>query len=189
MQHPQIVDAHKFLQCRVISVVLSSCHAGLPIARPCAAMRHQSRSASWTYLPSDAVSLYVFAQVAALLTLQPQQQQQPLPQPVPMAIGSTSADVDDDEFLDPITYDIIVDPVIGNDGCTYNRTTAYDLMTKGSVMPGCREPFKLGADNVHFRSRLRRAHPHTEQLMRQETEDSPQVQSDFASYFRVCLTD
>ena len=99
-----------------------------------------------------------------------------------MATTNTDADVDDDEFLDPITFDVIVDPEIGNDGCTCDRSTAYELMTKGSVMPGCREPFKLGADNVHFRSRLRRAHPHTEQLMRQQREDSLQVQSYFASY-------
>ncbi len=28
---------------------------------------------------------------------------------------------DDDEFLDPVTGDMIVDPVIGSDGCTYDR--------------------------------------------------------------------
>ena len=37
---------------------------------------------------------------------------------------------DEDEFIDSITGDIIVDPVIGSNGCTYDRLTAYKLETK-----------------------------------------------------------
>ncbi len=89
---------------------------------------------------------------------------------------ATSSDAaDDDEFLDPVTFDIIVDPVIGSNGCTYDRFTAYQLMTQGSCMPGCDEPFKLVADNVHFRNLLRRAHPETAEAMRQQREDHLQV--------------
>ena len=87
-----------------------------------------------------------------MLTLRPPPRQQP-PQPLSDGGGISSGHAEYEEFLDPVTYDIIVDPVVGNDGCTYDRISAYELMTRGIVMPGCREPFKFGADNVHFRSR------------------------------------
>ncbi len=31
---------------------------------------------------------------------------------------------EDDEFLDPITKEVIVDPVVGSDGITYDRCAA-----------------------------------------------------------------
>ena len=85
--------------------------------------------------------------------------------------------VDEDEFLDPVTFELILDPVLGSNGCTYDRFTAYQLMTDSSVMPGCDGPFSIGMDNVEFRGRLRRAHPETEEAMRQQRQDCVKVRS------------
>lgn len=114
-----------------------------------------------------------FVQVEAALTTQPRRLL--APQELPSSSQSRGDAVDEDEFLDPITFDIINDPVFGSDGCTYDRSTAYQLMTQGSVMPGCAEPFRLRADNVHFRGRLRLVHPGTEDIMRQQREDTLKV--------------
>ncbi len=97
-----------------------------------------------------------------------------------------SSAADEDEFLDPITYDVIMDPVIGSNGSTYDRFTAYQLMMHGSVMPGCDEPFRICADNVHFRGRLRRAHLETEEAMRQQRYEFIEVRCDGASKLCGC---
>ena len=112
---------------------------------------------------------------AALTSQQPEP-----PSPEAPSTVSESADdaADEDEFLDPIMREVIVDPVVGNDGCTYDRFTAYQLMTQGSSMPCCDEPFRICVDNLHFRSRLRRAHPETEEAMRQQRQDCLEVLRD-----------
>ena len=37
----------------------------------------------------------------------------------------------DDTFYDPITLELIVDPVVASDGITYDRWSAFDLMEGG----------------------------------------------------------
>ncbi len=43
--------------------------------------------------------------------------------PVPAATPATDnvEDNDDEEFLDPVTKEVIIDPVVGSDGITYDR--------------------------------------------------------------------
>ena len=48
------------------------------------------------------------------------------------------------------------------------RLTAYKLAISGSRMPGAADGFSLGPDNVYFRTRLRQAHPETEDAMREQ---------------------
>ena len=45
------------------------------------------------------------------------------------------------------------------------RPTAHSLADRGSRMPGAEVGLPLGPDNVHFRRRLRAAHPETEQAI------------------------
>ena len=46
----------------------------------------------------------------------------PAPKPTPAPDNGESVDDDDDdEFLDPIMKEVIVDPVVGSDGITYDR--------------------------------------------------------------------
>ena len=106
------------------------------------------------------------AQVTAMLTSQlPEQPQPPSPKKTD----------DEDEFLDSVTAKIIVDPVVGSNGCTYDRLTAYKLMTQGCNMPGCDGPFTFAADNLHFRGRLRVAHPETEEAMARQRQECFEV--------------
>ena len=51
------------------------------------------------------------------------------------SIDNNSIADDDDEFLDPITGDVIVDPVVGSDGCTYDR--CYQSPVKSCMSAGC----------------------------------------------------
>ena len=130
----------------------------------------------------DSREISLHAQVTTALTTQRQQQPQ-LPQHTPpqQVLSSwqdtTDAAADADEFLDPITFDIIVDPVFGSNGCTYDRFTAYKLMSEACAVPGCDGPFTFGVDNVHFRGRLRRAHPETEAAMQQRRHDCLKVRN------------
>ena len=57
-----------------------------------------------------------------------------VPAQVDAAVGSKArpatndvepVDDEDDEFLDPITKEVIVDPVIGSDGITYDRCAPF----------------------------------------------------------------
>ena len=113
------------------------------------------------------------------LTSQPWQL--PMLQPVLEPRRPIEGDVDSDEFVDFFTQDVVVDPVIGSDGHTYDRFTAYKLMTEGSNLPGCSAPFTFGADNLHFRKRLRTAHPETEAAMLRRRQECIQVRRDAIS--------
>ena len=102
--------------------------------------------------------------------------------PVPNGSSTSAmggdADAGDSEFADPITREVIVDPVVGSDGLTYDRLTAYKLVKEGSFMPGSNGAFSFAADNVNFRSRLRAAHPETWGAMQQQRQDCLEVRCD-----------
>ena len=51
-----------------------------------------------------------------------------------------------------------------------HRLTAYKLAVRGSNMPCAAGTLSLGPDNLHFRRRLRRAYPGTEEAMREQRE-------------------
>ncbi|HET6346175.1 MAG TPA: U-box domain-containing protein [Myxococcota bacterium] len=53
-------------------------------------------------------------------------------------------------FVDYITYDLMVDPVVMTDGKTVDRTTAEQLKTS----PWTGEPVSIAADNVDLRGEL-----------------------------------
>ena len=55
------------------------------------------------------------------------------------------------------------------------RLTTYKLAACGSRMPGAATGFTLGPDNVHFRRRLRRAHPETEEAMHKQRKTCVEV--------------
>ena len=41
--------------------------------------------------------------------------------------GGGSSIYEHDEFLDPVTWDLIIDPVVGSDGRTYDRYRTHPL--------------------------------------------------------------
>lgn len=58
-------------------------------------------------------------------------------------------------FIDPITWDVMLDPVVGSDGHTYDRTTARKL----DISPFTREPLAILVDNVDLRCSIFEARP------------------------------
>ena len=54
-------------------------------------------------------------------------------------------------------------------------------------MPGAAVGFTLGPDNVHFRGRLRRAHPETEEAMHKQRNGCVEVRTLQAASLAVCL--
>ena len=122
----------------------------------------------------SSLTLCLLAQVEAALTSDPGHVL--LVQPPHAAPGTRSIPVDETDFLDPLTFSVIVDPVLGTDGVTYDRLTAYRLMTEGCNMPGCAgRPFAFSAPNLYFRKHLRRAHPETAEAMQQQQQEILEV--------------
>ena len=78
-----------------------------------ALLRHHINLQSWLsrYLLTNTA---IRAQAAAATSSQAR------PGP-PLASNDNGSALDGDEFLDPVTGALIVDPVIGSDGCTYDR--------------------------------------------------------------------
>jgi hypothetical protein len=58
-------------------------------------------------------------------------------------------------FIDPVTYDVMEDPVVCSDGHTYDRSTAERMSTS----PFTRVPLTVLADNVDLRGAIFEANP------------------------------
>ncbi|HET6346565.1 MAG TPA: U-box domain-containing protein, partial [Myxococcota bacterium] len=63
-------------------------------------------------------------------------------------------------FIDPVTYAVMADPVMCNDGRTYDRSTAERL----SLSPFTRAPLEVLVDNVGVRGDIFEAHPELARL-------------------------
>ena len=71
--------------------------------------------------------------------------------------------------------------------CVQCRLTAYKLAVRGSNMPCAAGSLSLGPDNVHFRKRLRQAHPETEEAMRKQREACVEARSQCCLFFNHCI--
>ncbi|KAL2645114.1 hypothetical protein R1flu_012701 [Riccia fluitans] len=68
-------------------------------------------------------------------------------------LGNSSRDDDsDEEFRDPITEELMCDPVKGSDGFTYDRWTILDNAISRS--PNTQEPLSIVCDDINVRRRL-----------------------------------
>ncbi|KAL2611143.1 hypothetical protein R1flu_022835 [Riccia fluitans] len=69
-------------------------------------------------------------------------------------VGNSSRDddSDDEEFRDPITKEVMYDPVKGSDGFTYDRWTILDNGISRS--PNTQEPLSIVCDDINVRRRL-----------------------------------
>ncbi|KAL2645145.1 hypothetical protein R1flu_012732 [Riccia fluitans] len=66
--------------------------------------------------------------------------------------SSRDDDSDDEEFRDPITKDLMCDPVKGSDGFTYDRWTILDNGI--TISPFTKEPLSIVCEDINVRRRL-----------------------------------
>lgn len=83
----------------------------------------------------------------------------------------TNAD-DDEEFNDPITCELMCDPVKGTDGRTYDRWTIIDNdLTRSPFDQSKSKPFRIECDDINVRGRLFKKYPEAEALFRELRHD------------------
>jgi hypothetical protein len=88
---------------------------------------------------------------------------------MPMSIAAQPADQQPPFFLDPVTYEVMQDPVVCNDGRTYDRSTAAKLETS----PYTRKPLHILVDNVDVRGAIFEAYPDRAAAYRKLHENRP----------------
>ncbi|BBN16722.1 hypothetical protein Mp_7g08740 [Marchantia polymorpha subsp. ruderalis] len=86
---------------------------------------------------------------------------------------STVTNADDDEDInDPITCELMCDPVKGTDGRTYDRWTIIDNdLTMSPFDQSKRKPFRIECDDINVRGRLFKRYPEAEVLFRKHRHD------------------
>jgi tetratricopeptide (TPR) repeat protein len=81
-----------------------------------------------------------------------------------------------DRFLDPITYEVMNDPVVCSDGRTYDRVTALQL----KLSPFTRKPLDILVDNVDLRRDLFEEIPAAEKTYRKAAREAAYSMPNFS---------